>query len=191
MYKFNENLIIGKFEQCDEENLLKFYLSMHPDDVRFFRPWAFTKEAIKKHAQETHNKNAISYIANLSVVGLPGLMSIIFIIMLMQSALNEDIRRNCELFHRSQPVSIWLRTGSKFCVGLIGNWIVLFLISLFTFIVINIFLATIHQFNFYVTVSGMLQALTAFIKTGLIIGSLAFSVQRFLRKKLSQKYFQF
>jgi len=127
--------------------------------------------------------NAISYIANLSVVGLPGLMSIIFTIMLMQGALNEDIRRNCELFHRSQPVSIWLRTGSKFYVGLLGNWIVLFLITLFTFIIINIILAIIHQFNFYVAVSGMLQALTAFIKTGLIIGSFTFFCSAIFKDK--------
>ena len=127
--------------------------------------------------------NAISYIANLSVVGLPGLMSIIFTIMLMQGALNEDIRRNCELFHRSQPVSIWLRTGSKFYVGLLGNWIVLFLITLFTFIVINIILAIIHQFNFYVAISGMLQALTAFIKTGLIVGSFTFFCSAIFKDK--------
>ncbi len=127
--------------------------------------------------------NAISYIANLSVVGLPGLMSIIFTIMLMQGALNEDVRRNCELFHRSQPVSIWLRTGSKFYVGLIGNWIVLFLIALFTFIVVNIILAIMHQFNFYVAVSGMLQAFIAFVKTGLIIGSLTFFCSAIFKDK--------
>ncbi len=127
--------------------------------------------------------NAISYIANLSVVGLPGLMSIIFIIMLMQGALNEDIRRKCELFHRSQPVSIWLRTGSKFYVGLIGNWIVLFLIALFTFIVVNIILATIHQFDVTTAISGMLQAFTAFVKTGLIIGSLTFFCSAIFKDK--------
>ena len=127
--------------------------------------------------------NAISYIANLSVVGFPGLMSIIFIILLMQGALNEDIRRKCGLFHRSQPVSIWLRTGSKFYVGLIGNWIVLFLIALFTFIVVNIILTTIHQFDVTTAISGMLQAFIAFVKTGLIVGSLTFFCSAIFKDK--------
>ena len=49
----------------------------------------------------------INYIANLAIMGFPGLISLIFIIILTQGALNENIRNNSELFHRSQPVSIW------------------------------------------------------------------------------------
>ena len=116
----------------------------------------------------------INYFVNMAILGLPGLMSLLFIIMLTQGALNEDIRRNCELFHRSQPVSIWFRTGSKYLVGIAGNWAVMLIIALFNFLVINIILAIFHQFDFYSAINGMMLASISFMKTGLIIGSIAF-----------------
>ncbi len=116
----------------------------------------------------------INYIVNMAILGLPGLMSLLFIIMLTQGALNEDIRRNCELFHRSQPVSIWFRTGSKYLMGIAGNWAVMLIIALFNFLVINIILAIFHQFDFYSAINGMMLASISFMKTGLIIGSITF-----------------
>ena len=59
----------------------------------------------------------VNYIANMGIVGLPGVISLLITILIMQSALNEDMRKNYELFHRSQPVSLWARVGSKFMMG--------------------------------------------------------------------------
>ena len=124
--------------------------------------------------QETSPLSAVNYIVNFAIVWLPGLMSLIFIVMLTQGALNEDVRKNCELFHRSQPVSVWYRTGSKYLTGIVGNWVVLLIIALFNFIVINIILALFHQCVFSTAFAGMLQSYISFIKTGLIIGSITF-----------------
>ena len=125
----------------------------------------------------------INYIVNMAILGLPGLMSILFIIMLTQGALNEDIKKNCELFHRSQPVSIWFRTGSKYLMGIAGNWAVMLIIALFNFLVINIILAIFHQFDFYSAINGMVLASISFIKTGLIIGSITFFFSAIFKDK--------
>ena len=125
----------------------------------------------------------INYIVNMAILGLPGLMSILFIIMLTQGALNEDIKKNCELFHRSQPVSIWFRTVSKYLMGIAGNWAVMLIIALFNFLVINIILAIFHQFDFYSAINGMVLASISFMKTGLIIGSITFFFSAIFKDK--------
>ncbi|MCK4694529.1 MAG: hypothetical protein KAT74_02140, partial [Candidatus Cloacimonetes bacterium] len=124
--------------------------------------------------QEASPLSVVNYIVNFAIVWLPGLMSLIFTVMLTQGALNEDVRKNCELFHRSQPVSVWYTTGSKYLTGIVGNWAVLLIIALFNFIVINIILALFHQCVFSTAFAGLLQSYVSFIKTGLIIGSITF-----------------
>ncbi len=124
-----------------------------------------------------------NYSVNMAILSLPGLMSLLFIIMLTQGALNEDIRKNCELFHRSQPVSIWFRTGSKYLMGITSNWAVMLIIALFNFLVINIILAIFHQFDFYSAINGMILSLISFMKTGLIIGSITFFFSAIFKDK--------
>ncbi len=116
----------------------------------------------------------INYIANLAIMGFPGLISLIFIIILTQSALNENIRNNSELFHRSQPVSIWYQSASRYIVGIAGNWLVLFAIAIFNFLLVAIILAIVDKFMFTTALAGMAQSIVSFMKTGLIIGSLTF-----------------
>lgn len=116
----------------------------------------------------------IVYLINLTLLNLPGFMMLIFTITLTQSALNEDVRKNCELFHRSQPISVWLRSLSKYTLGIGGNWVVLLIIGIFNFIVINGILATFGQTNFYASFSGFMQGFLAFAKIGLLLGSLTF-----------------
>ena len=116
----------------------------------------------------------INYIANLAIMGFPGLMSLIFIIILTQGALNENVKNNSELFHRSQPVSIWYQSASRYIVGIAGNWFALFVIAIFNFIVIAIILAVTDKFIFGIAISGMAQSVISFMKTGLIIGSITF-----------------
>jgi len=124
--------------------------------------------------QGTPPSETINYIVNLAMMGLPGLISLIFVVILTQGALNENIRNNSELFHRSQPVSVWLQSASRYIVGIAGNWIPLIIIALFNFIVVAIILAITDRFIFGIAAAGMLQSLLSFMKTGIIIGSLTF-----------------
>jgi len=124
--------------------------------------------------QGTPPSEMINYITNLAIMGLPGLISLIFIIILTQGALNENIRNNSELFHRSQPVSIWYQSASRYIVGIGGNWLVLFAIAIFNFIVIAIIIAIADRFMFTTALAGITQSVISFMKTGLIIGSITF-----------------
>ncbi len=133
--------------------------------------------------QASENLAAISYVINSGIVILPGLISLILTIILTQGALNEDIQNNSELFHRSQPVSIWFRSGSKFAFGIASNWLVLIIIALINFVVINIILAIFQQFEFYPAFAGLIQTLIKYMKLGLIIGSLAFFCSSIFKDK--------
>lgn len=133
--------------------------------------------------QASENLAAISYVINSGIVILPGLISLIFTTILTQGALNEDIQNNSELFHRSQPVSIWFRSGSKFAFGIASNWLVLVIIALINFVVINIILAIFQQFEFYPAFAGLIQTLIKYMKLGLIIGSLAFFCSSIFKDK--------
>ncbi len=124
--------------------------------------------------QGTPPSEMINYITNLVIMGLPGLISLIFIIILTQGALNENIRNNSELFHRSQPVSIWYQSASRYIVGIAGNWLVLFAIAIFNFIVVAIIIAIADRFMFTTALAGITQSVISFMKTGLIIGSITF-----------------
>jgi len=124
--------------------------------------------------QGTPPSEMINYIANLAIMGFPGLMSLIFIIILTQGALNENIKNNSELFHRSQPVSIWYQSASRYIVGIAGNWLVLFVIAIFNFIVVAIIIAIADRFMFTTALAGMAQSVISFMKAGLIIGSITF-----------------
>ena len=124
--------------------------------------------------QGTPPSEMINYITNLAIMGLPGLISLIFIIILTQGALNENIRNNSELFHRSQPVSIWYQSASRYIVGIAGNWLVLFAIAIFNFIVVAIIIAIADRFMFTTALAGITQSVISFMKTGLIIGSITF-----------------
>jgi len=133
--------------------------------------------------QGTPPSESINYIVNIAIMGLPGLISLIFIIILTQGALNENIRNNSELFHRSQPVSIWYQSASRYIVGIAGNWLALFTIAIFNFIVIAIILAVTDKFIFGLAISGMAQSVISFMKTGIIIGSLTFFCSAIFKDK--------
>lgn len=126
---------------------------------------------------------ALAYIINMGMVMLPGFIAVLFTITTTQTALNDDLKRNCELFHRSQPVSYWLRSLSKFCVTIGGNWVVLLIISLFNYLIINLILAFFGQYSAGASISGMLLAFLYFVKITLLIGSITFFLSAIFKEK--------
>ncbi|MCF7859260.1 MAG: hypothetical protein K9N07_08045 [Candidatus Cloacimonetes bacterium] len=133
--------------------------------------------------QGSPSSDFLNYILNMALMGLPGMISLIFIIILTQSALNENIRNHSELFHRSQPVSIWYQSASKYLVGIAGNWVILSLIALFNFIVFAFIIASVDRFVISMAFLGTIQSLISFMKIGLIVGSLSFFVSAVFKDK--------
>jgi hypothetical protein len=126
---------------------------------------------------------ASSYIGNIFMLILPGLLSVIFTLLIAQSALNEDLRRNCELFHRSQPVTTWTRAISKFIVAIAGNWVFLIVLGLFNLLVTAIILTQFVPFHLGKALVGFSQAFIGFAKFNLVIGSLAFFCSAIFKDK--------
>ncbi len=125
----------------------------------------------------------INYFVNLVATIFSGLLTLLATISISQSSLNEDFRRNFELFHRTQPVSIWLKSLSKYTMAIAGSWIVLFIISLFNFIMINSFLVFFHQFAPKLALNGFLQGIVIYMKAILVVGSLTFFASAIFRDK--------
>lgn len=123
------------------------------------------------------------FLINMGLLSLPGLIALLFTITITQGSLNEDLRRNCELFHRSQPISFWFRSLSKYTIGIGGNWAVLFIIALFNYIVVNITLAFLGQFNFGASFMGLLLSFLIFAKITLLIGSITFFLSAIFKDK--------
>ena len=117
---------------------------------------------------------AISFMGNALLVVFPGWLFLLFVIITTQGALNEDKKIKCELFHRSQPVSVWQRTASKLSVGILGNLGVFLIISVINAVVLNILLVYTHAFDFSSGFQGLLIAQLAYLKSAIVIGSFAF-----------------
>ncbi|HPR18684.1 MAG TPA: hypothetical protein PLD62_10615 [Candidatus Cloacimonadota bacterium] len=125
----------------------------------------------------------LAFLINIGLLTLPGFIALLFTITITQGALNEDLRRNCELFHRSQPVSYWLRSLSKFTIRIGGNWAVLLIIAIFNFIIVNIIVAFLGQFHPGAALSGMMLSFLGFAKITLIIGSMTFFLSSVFKDK--------
>lgn len=108
-----------------------------------------------------------------------GIVGIIFGIPIMGACtfiLNGDVKEKCELFHRSQPVSVWKLTASRYIV-IIGGLIVLSLfVGIIQLITSNIMISvyTPMQVNLWMALNGMLISwLHLSISIG-VIGSIGF-----------------
>ena len=123
------------------------------------------------------------FLINMGMISLPGLIALLFTITITQGSLNEDLRRNCELFHRSQPVSFWLRSLSKYTIGIGGNWAVLLIIAFFNYLVVNITLAFFGQFNLGAGLTGLFLSFFIFARITLLIGSITFFLSSIFKDK--------
>ena len=129
----------------------------------------------------------LNYVINAAVISFPIFLCTIMIIASSQNALNEDSRLNCELFHRSQPVSIWKISLSKYLVSIIGNWFILILIAIVMAIIVNIAIAIKFDFMFKYAFAGMFVSLITELKIGLLLGSIFFFFSAIFKDKVFWK----
>ena len=139
---------------------------------------------INIHSEEIDSLSPfINYTVNFVSVISSGLLALLATIMVAQSALNEDFKRNYELFHRTQPVSIWLKSLSKFTISVVGGWIVFFIIASVNFILINIAFSIWHQSVPDMAFSAFFQGIVVYMKAILVIGSLTFFASSLFKDK--------
>ncbi len=126
----------------------------------------------------------IVFFANAVAVAYPGLICSIKAISLSQNALNSDIQNKCEIFYRTQPISIWKRSLSKYLVSIFGVIAVLFSICLVNLIIINSILYFIFkEFLFLVAWHGMMINFVGFSLIIIVLGSLLFLASSIFKEK--------
>lgn len=129
------------------------------------------------------NLYLLSYIAGIAIMSFPTILAVIFTLILTQSSLNEDLRRGSELFHRSQPISVWWRSLSKYITGIAGNWLTFIAIGVLNIILVVIGLSLVHQLRLDFLLAGWLQAFVSMMKITLIVGSICFFFSAIFKDK--------
>lgn len=132
---------------------------------------------------ESPNLFVLSYIAGIGIMSFPTILAVIFTLILTQSGLNEDIRRGSELFHRSQPISVWYRSLSKYITGIAGNWLTFLGIGLLNIILAVIGLLIVKQLRLDFLLAGWLQAFIGMMKITMIVGSICFFFSAIFKDK--------
>lgn len=90
--------------------------------------------------------------------------------------LNGDIKGKCELFHRSQPVSVWQVTASRFIVGIGGMLALALGIGLLQYLAGNLLLVifTPLRVDWWLSLNGMLLGWAHLSVSLLVLGSVCF-----------------
>jgi hypothetical protein len=108
-----------------------------------------------------------------------GFVAMIFVIsmsIISSSLLNQDIKHKCELFHRSQPVSVWKLTASRYIAGIGGLIAMSLLIGIINMFLSNL-MATIltpMRVDWWMSLNGLILSWLHFSVAMLVLGSILF-----------------
>lgn len=119
----------------------------------------------------------------VSFIGSLGLLFTVAMFILGSTLLNQDIKHKCELFHRSQPVSVWQITGSRFVAGIGGLILVSLAIGFVNMLLTNITAAilTPFQIDWWLSLNGLLLSWLHFSIAMLVLGSMLFLLSAIFR----------
>lgn len=134
--------------------------------------------------QNTNLHSMISFLIQFaSFIGSLGLLFTLFMFILCPTLLNQDVRHKCELFHRSQPVSIWKITASRFAAGIGGLIIISLAVGIANLFITNISAAllTPFQIDWWMSINGLLLSWLHFSVAMLVLGSILFLLSAIFR----------
>jgi len=108
-----------------------------------------------------------------------GFLGVIFAIsmsMISSTMLNQDIKHKCELFHRSQPVSVWQNTASRFIAGIGGPLALAFVIGIVNMLLSNLLasILTPMRVDWWMSANGFLLSWLHFSIALMVLGSILF-----------------
>jgi hypothetical protein len=140
------------------------------DNVRL----GFYQVNVREVSADPGMVQAMAYGTNYGMTMATGVLCLIFLFMLGGSALNRDTQRNCEVFYRSQPISLWAITSSKFIVNVLGLVVMHIVISIITFVLSNGFTWFFYRsWCFGPAFSGFAQGIVQFASVIVFVGSMA------------------
>lgn len=116
--------------------------------------------------------------------GFLGFGFAITVIILSSTMLNQDIKNKCELFHRSQPVSAWQISGSRFIAGVGGPIALAFILGIVHLIlsVLVVGIMTPMKINLWMSMNGFILSWAHFSIAILVLGSILFLASSIFRE---------
>ncbi len=139
--------------------------------------------------QNITKMNWLVFIVNVGALILPGFLYLVNCAAMPQGMMNDDRRQKCEIFHRSQPLSVWKITGAKYFLNYFGNLTVCIAIALFNFIVVNTVMAFYIKFNLLFAILGLTMGLIALLVMLLPLAAITFFFSSIFKEKALLKGF--
>jgi hypothetical protein len=112
-----------------------------------------------------------------------GIVVGISMVVISASLLNHDIQHKCELFHRSQPVSIWEITGSRFIIGIGGSLAIAFILGFFNMLIVNLIsiISTPLHIDWWMSINGLVLSFLHISIALLLLGSICYTLSAIFR----------
>jgi hypothetical protein len=127
--------------------------------------------------QNANIQKMMSFIMQIVVFfSFYGLVFAISMALLSSTMLNQDIKHKCELFHRSQPVSILKITTSRYIAGIGGPLGLAFIIGIINML-LSISLVSIFtpmHVNMWMSLNGFMLSWLHFCVAMMVFGSILF-----------------
>jgi len=132
-------------------------------------------------------QESIWYIIGMGVLGFAGFVMVLVSLSIGNQSLNLEKFRKCEIFYRSQPVSVWLYSFSKYLIAVAAPILILFVIGIFNLLLIIPFLNQIVRFDFIDAFSGLIVSFLLYSRSIIVVGSLGFMMSGIFKEKAFMK----
>ena len=123
------------------------------------------------------------YMIGMGVLGFVGFVMVLVSLSIGNQSLNMEKFRKCEIFYRSQPVSIWLYSFSKYLIAVLAPIVVLFLVGLFNMLLVIPFVNQVVRFDFIDALSGLMVGFLLYSRSIIVAGSIGFLVSGIFKEK--------
>ncbi|MCF7912791.1 MAG: hypothetical protein K9M99_09700 [Candidatus Cloacimonetes bacterium] len=127
------------------------------------------------------------YLIGMGVLGFAGFVMVLVSLSIGNQSLNMEKFSKCEIFYRSQPVSIWSYSFSKYLIAVAAPIVVLFIVGVFNLLLVIPFVNQILRFDFLDAISGLLVGLLLYSRSIIVVGSMGFLVSGIFKEKAFMK----
>ena len=127
--------------------------------------------------------NSIWYLVGMGVLGIAGFVQVLVALAIGNHSLNLERFHKCEIFYRSQPLSIWLYSLSKYIIAIVGPILILILTGIVNLLLIIPFLSPFMAFNLPDALAGLGVSLLLYSRSILVLGSIGFLISGIFKEK--------
>ncbi|MDP8221207.1 MAG: hypothetical protein P9X26_07665 [Candidatus Stygibacter frigidus] len=132
-------------------------------------------------------QESIWYMIGMGVLGFAGFIMVLVSLSIGNQSLNQEKNRKCEIFYRSQPISVWLYSVSKYLIAVAAPIVILFVIGVFNLLLVVPFLNQIVRFDFMDALSGLIVSFLLYSRSIIVVGSLGFMMSGIFKEKAFMK----